>query len=50
MLKNINMDKIGEKVLMGASIIMSGYLIGRFTAIKDLKDGNLNMFIPKDNK
>lgn len=50
MLKKITIDKIGEKLSIGAAIIVSGYLIGRFTAVNDLKKGNLNMFIPKDYK
>ena len=36
-------DKVCEKLTIG-------YLIGRFTAVSDLKNGYLNMLIPKNKK
>ena len=43
-------DKVCEKLSIGAGMITIGYLIGRFTAVSDLKNGYLNMFIPKNKK
>ena len=38
MLKNNEiMDKVCEKLSIGAGMITIGYLIGRFTAVSDLK-------------
>ena len=49
MLKNNEiMDKVCEKLSIGAGMITIGYLIGRFTAVSDLKKGYLNMLIPKN--
>lgn len=36
-------------VLWGLSVLASGYIIGRITAVSDLQKGKLNMFIPKDH-
>ena len=33
---------------LGVLGLFSGYVIGRLTAVKDLQNGKLNMFIPKD--
>ena len=35
-------------VLWGLCVLTSGYIIGRLTAVKDLQNGKLNMFIPKN--
>ena len=43
-------DKVCEKLSIGAGMITIGYLIGRFTAVSDLKKGYLNMLIPKNKK
>ena len=51
MLKNNEIiDKVCKKLSIGAGMITIGYLIGRFTAVSDLKKGYLNMLIPKNKK
>lgn len=42
----VNEEMVKTLILCGLTTFVGGYLVGRFTALSDLKNGYLNYFIP----